>query len=126
MQQERVRKDIECAFGVLIQRFHVLQRPLRGWYQEDIVMLLHTCVILHNMITEERLGVVDSDYQDTVGGGFALFGRAQITEYEAYLEGLDIFAARLSAFNLAMESSTEHFNLKRDLVEHINNGNFTT
>ena len=28
-EQEKVRKDIECAFGILIQQFQVLQRPIR-------------------------------------------------------------------------------------------------
>jgi Plant transposon protein len=60
MAQDRVRKDIECAFGVVIQRFKVLQRPYRGWYLEDIVTLLHTCVILHNMVTESCSGSFDS------------------------------------------------------------------
>jgi Plant transposon protein len=121
--QEKVRKDVECAFGILVQRFHVLQRPLRSWYQEDIVRLLHTCVILHNMVTEERSVAVNSEGEEpvveTIGGRFALFGRSQITEFEAYNERLDLFACRLSAFEAAVESSTEHYCLKTDLVEHI-------
>jgi Plant transposon protein len=61
--QERVRKDIECAFGVLVQRFHVLQRPLRGWYDVDQLNdLVQCCAILHNMIVEVRQGtLVDGD-----------------------------------------------------------------
>ena len=33
-RQEDTGKDIECAFGVLIARCHVLARPLRGWHPE--------------------------------------------------------------------------------------------
>jgi Plant transposon protein len=121
--QERVRKDIECAFGILVQRFHILHRPLRGWYQEDIVQVLHTCVILHNMVVEEKYGFVDSPLElppsNDVGGDFALFGRTAITELEAATDGLTLFSARLSAFEMAMESSAEHMQLKSDLVEHI-------
>ena len=51
--QERVRKDVECAFGIVVQRFHVLARPLRGWYQEDLTDIVHACTILHNMIVED-------------------------------------------------------------------------
>lgn len=47
--QEKVTKDVECAFGILVQRFHILQRPLRNWYVEDMVVLLHCCTIIHNM-----------------------------------------------------------------------------
>jgi Plant transposon protein len=125
--QERVRKDIECAFGILVQRFHVLQRPLRGWYQEDIVRVLHTCVILHNMVVEEKYGFVDSPLElppsVEVGGNFALFGRTPISELEAQAEGLTLFSARLSAFELAVESTAEHLQLKSDLVEHISSLN---
>jgi Plant transposon protein len=121
--QERVCKDVECAFGILVQRFHVLQHPLRSWFQEDIVCLLHTCVILHNMIMEERSVAVYSDQEETVpdivGGRFALFGRTQISEFEAYNERLDLFACRLTAFELAVKSTDKHFLLKTDLVEHI-------
>jgi Plant transposon protein len=30
--KERVRKDIEAAFGMLVQRLHKIQRPMRGWF----------------------------------------------------------------------------------------------
>ena len=35
-RQEKVRKDIECAFGIVVARFHVLERPLRQWHVDDI------------------------------------------------------------------------------------------
>lgn len=123
-QQEKVRKDIECAFGVLIARFHVLERPLRNWYLEDIKNLLHCCVILHNMITESRAGRLTEEEHAavTVGnqGVFPLFGRHQVTAEEAIAEGIELWAARVSGFETAMESSYEHELLKNDLVEHIN------
>jgi Plant transposon protein len=85
--QEKVRKD------VLVQRFHVLQRQLRSWYHEDIVRLLHTCVILHNMVTEERSVTVNSECEEdveVVGGRFALFGRTQISEFKTYNQQFDL------------------------------------
>jgi hypothetical protein len=57
MKQEQVRKDIECAFGIVVSRFHVLKRPLRGWYVEDLRAMIHSCTILHNMIVVERFEV---------------------------------------------------------------------
>jgi Plant transposon protein len=65
-QQERVRKDVECAFGILVQRFHVLQRPLRGWQLEDLDSILKVSIILHNMIVEEQFGTVDNNDNDNV------------------------------------------------------------
>jgi hypothetical protein len=51
---EAARKDVERAFGVLVMRFMILQHPIRMWYLDDICNLLYCCIILHNMIVEER------------------------------------------------------------------------
>merc|ERR1712232_533915 len=53
-QQEHVRKDVERCFGVLVKRFGILKRQLRGWYMEDIKTLIYCCVVLHNMTQEVR------------------------------------------------------------------------
>ena len=121
-RQEAVRKDIECAFGILVSRFHILQRPLRNWYLEDIVNILHCCVILHNMIVEARAGNLGADYEDLDinTSTFPLFGRPQITAAIAQMDGVNLFAARMDAFDSMMQSVTEHYKLKYDLVEHIN------
>ena len=120
--QEKVRKDIECAFGIMVKRFHVLGRPLRGWYVEDLRNLIHACTILHNMITVERFGDVGNETSDDNidGSGIALFGRQPIAEADAAADGVDLFAARVSACDTAIQSPHEHFLLKRDLVIHIN------
>lgn len=119
--QEMVRKDVECAFGVIISRFHILDRPIRQWFLEDIKDLLNCCVILHNMIVEHRAGSLEEDIVDGAPApSFPLFGRRQITQQEAVNDGIDIWAARVSAMSTAMESSYEHGMLKKDLVEHIN------
>lgn len=122
-QQERVRKDIECSFGVLISRFHILERPLRNWYLEDIKNLLHACVIISNMVTEARAGKLTQEEEEAVAAspsGFPLFGRHQVTQEEAASEGVDLWAARVTGFGHAMESVYENGLLKIDLVEHIN------
>jgi hypothetical protein len=53
-KQEAVWKDVECVFGILVQCFHVLARPHRSWYMEDIISLVNCCVVLHNMTVEAR------------------------------------------------------------------------
>ena len=53
-RHEFVRKDVERAFGVIVQSKGILKRPLRNWYLRDIVNILNTCVILHNMTIESR------------------------------------------------------------------------
>lgn len=48
-----MRKDIKRWFGVLVEKFGILNRPLWGWYVKDIKEVID-CVILHNMTHEVR------------------------------------------------------------------------
>jgi hypothetical protein len=122
--QERVRKDIEAAFGILVQRFHIIQRPMRGWYLEDLTEIVQCCACLHNMIVVDRFGPltgnVDIDIVEASSNKFPLFGKNPINAQEAANDGVDLFAARVAAFDQRMRSSYEHFLLKKDLVEHTN------
>lgn len=52
--QEAVRKDVERAFGVLVQRFQIVAKPINLWYRDDIAAVVKCCVILHNMTVEAR------------------------------------------------------------------------
>ena len=54
--QEGERKAVECAFGDLVKKWHILKNPLRNWHITDIDSIVKTCVILHNMIVENRRG----------------------------------------------------------------------
>jgi Plant transposon protein len=123
--QERVRKDIECAFGILVQRFHILQRPLRNWYLDELSTLVQCCIIIHNMVIEARAGVLSDDSVEefiglTPNGGFPLFGYRAVTQQEALADGCDLWAVRVSRFERMMESAYEHVKLKQDLINHIN------
>ena len=114
--QEAVRKDIECTFGILVQKFQVLQRPLRGWYENDINDIVQCCVILHNMVQEERMGsLTNGAYEpDGIEAGFPLFGRWQL-----WMTLLDLFSSRMASFDHSMSSGAEHYKLKQDLTQHI-------
>ena len=122
-RQEAVRKDIECAFGILVQKYQILARPLRNWYLDEMKDLVDCCVILHNMSVEERRGRssdnADDEPVDPNSVTFPLFGKQEITPEQAMAEGVDLFAARVGRFSVAMESPWEHYELKKDLVEHI-------
>jgi len=54
-KQEAMRKDIERAFGMLAKKFHALARPIRLWNEVDIRNMICACVMLHNMMVEERI-----------------------------------------------------------------------
>jgi hypothetical protein len=49
---ESIRKDVECAFGILKGRFRCLKLGLLFHNQDDINYLFKTCISLHNMILE--------------------------------------------------------------------------
>ena len=51
-KQEEKRKDIECAFGILQARFHILTTPCRLFDREQMRLIIRTCVILHNLIID--------------------------------------------------------------------------
>ena len=49
---ESVRKDIECAFGMLKGRFRCVKLPIRVQKKEQIDDIVKTCVGLHNMLLD--------------------------------------------------------------------------
>jgi hypothetical protein len=61
--QESAQKDVERAFGVLQSRFHILAKPCKLWFLQDIECIVKTCIILHNMILKEK-GVAISTFQE--------------------------------------------------------------
>ena len=52
--QEAVRKDVERAFGVLQARFAIIKYPVLMWDKIKIGKIMRTCIILHNMIVEDK------------------------------------------------------------------------
>jgi hypothetical protein len=59
--QEAARKDVEWAFGVLQARFAIVSRLARGWHHDNLQRIMKCCVILHNMIIENKRGM-NGDY----------------------------------------------------------------
>jgi hypothetical protein len=124
--QEAVRKDIERAFGVLVQRFQVLQRPLREWDIDEIHMILKACIILHNMNVEERRAHYeishylneDLDYATVTQGPN---NRIDILGREGQQQDPTIWnnlGDRVVALSAHYENAEKHFALKHDLMTH--------
>ena len=63
--QEGARKCVERVFGVLFQRFGILNIPARLWCEEEMGFVIKACVLIHNMYVEE---LRDSFVDDGVGG----------------------------------------------------------
>ncbi len=87
--------------------------------------MVHACTILHNMIIVERFGDrfgestddIDDDNEATTG--FPLFGKQQVSAEDIAHDHVDLFGARVAAFDSNMQSKWEHFKLKEDAVEHV-------
>jgi hypothetical protein len=51
-KQESYRKEVECTFGILRARWHILQRPSLIFSIRRMQTIIYTCIILHNMLVK--------------------------------------------------------------------------
>lgn len=47
-------KDVEHAFGLLQHRFAIMCRPVRYFQPKVLKDIMYTCIILHNIIVEDK------------------------------------------------------------------------
>ncbi|KAK1431382.1 hypothetical protein QVD17_07839 [Tagetes erecta] len=100
--QESSRKDIERCFGVLQQRWHIIQHPCRLWTKDKIRDVMYACIILHNMILEDDGNAICQNYiPDQV--------EEEITQAT--------FEERV-ANDAYLRNKHEHYALMADLIEH--------
>lgn len=45
---------MERAFGILQKQFKIVRDPARLWYTDDLCDCMEACLILHNMIIEDK------------------------------------------------------------------------
>jgi hypothetical protein len=58
-----VRKDVECAFGLLNMMFKIIATPDRSYSQRTLDLIICAYIILHNMIiNDERDDGYDENY----------------------------------------------------------------
>jgi hypothetical protein len=62
MKQASVRKDVECAFGILKKRFSILAIPSQSYSQHILDLIMCAYIVLHNMIIDDER---DSGYNDS-------------------------------------------------------------
>ena len=100
-RQESARKDIERAFGSLKKKWAVIQNPARAWTKERIRKVMYACIILHNMIIEDK-------------------GKAICTYYEEDNEEQQMVPPEVRYANRrAIQSKQTFDSLRADLVEHL-------
>jgi hypothetical protein len=132
--QEACRKDIERVFGVLVKQFQILQRPIISWYWQDIVLnIMDTCIIMHNMIVESRRELFSVWYAATdtfcatnnnnqQPPNVSLFRTEEENTTGNILVGADLLtrlAIRVAHLNESIKNQQEHFSLKNDLMSHL-------
>ncbi|XP_073120673.1 uncharacterized protein [Henckelia pumila] len=111
--QDGVRKDVERAFGVLQERWHIVRGSFRLWDPIDQDYIMKTCIILHNMIVEDEREDILEDHDfptrdDEHVPPNVVPSRDPTVEFNAFLE------RRVSIRNREL-----HRNLQKDLIEHI-------
>ena len=62
--QEATRKDVECAFGILQSKFHIISQPSNFWFSTDMRFVIACCVILHNMVIEDEQHDITNDGEE--------------------------------------------------------------
>ncbi|KAL7618784.1 hypothetical protein Lser_V15G01150 [Lactuca serriola] len=103
-KQESARKDIERAFGVLKQTWHVVKYATRLWDKERIKRMVLACIIMHNMIIEdEGRAICTYDPNDVV------------VPIEEFVPGTNAFLERV----VEIHNSETCFNLREDVAEHL-------
>ncbi|GKB76539.1 ALP1-like protein, partial [Tanacetum coccineum] len=61
-KHEAARKDVERTFGVLKKKWKIIKYLARGLTQSRLSDIMHTCLILHNMIIHDKGKAICPDY----------------------------------------------------------------
>jgi hypothetical protein len=108
-KQASVRKDVECAFGLLKKMFNILDIPGRSYSQRTLGLIIRACIILHNMIIDdERGGGYDDNYHTVT------FVVAPPINYEA---AVSLTSIRQREVHLTY--GLIFLNFQSDLIEHV-------
>jgi hypothetical protein len=107
--QSAYRKDVECGFGMLQAKFHIIKRPSKIWSPEDMKFIVDCVIILHNMGIKFEQDVSQLHIEDYEGATQPnISANRNVPEVEALID-----AHRRIRSRLANEQ------LKLDLVEHV-------
>ena len=105
--QESVRNDMECAFDILQARFAIKHQPGRLWNEAVLSTIIQSCIILHNMIVEDKQRVNWPCEYD------------QIEELPELHRNPTIVFNNYIGRRAKMTDANTHNRLRADLVEHI-------
>ncbi|XP_075666073.1 uncharacterized protein LOC142635907 [Castanea sativa] len=109
--QEAYRKDVERAFGVLQARFAIVRGPAQFFYHETLHDIMKACIILHNMIIEDKrdeAGTADLDYEQIDEISRTPMSHEQTNEFAEFIE-----------VHQRIRDPEVHSHLQKNLVEHL-------
>jgi hypothetical protein len=103
--QESCRKDVERVFGVLLTKFRIIQNPCRLWGLSAMNTIMCACIILHNMILEDKKHIDENEFVEPDDTPLTMNNDIpQIHEI-------------MDRYKQIMDKGTSR-NLQQDLVEH--------
>ena len=103
--QAAARKDVERAFGILQAQFAIVRGPARFWDQKILWYIMNACVIMHNMIIENKRGQdLDYAHYELMGHPVRVWSRA------------DRVVRFVSSYH-AIRRADAHDELQNDLVK---------
>jgi hypothetical protein len=102
---------VEIAFGVLQSYFAMVWGPTRWWSKEDHWFILQVCVILHNIIIEDK-----RDEEDDFN--YHQEGTRELTP-EDYQNHDPILLEEFLRIHKEIENRYSHEQLCNDLVKHL-------
>ncbi|KAF8400849.1 hypothetical protein HHK36_014152 [Tetracentron sinense] len=111
LADESARKDVEHAFGVLQTRFAIVRGPARFWKCETLKDIMKACIIMHNMIVEDKRdvnGTEDFNYDAIDESPHAPVSHERVTELMEFIQGIR-----------RIRDMRTHSQLQSDLVEHL-------
>ncbi|XP_076894032.1 uncharacterized protein LOC143546207 [Bidens hawaiensis] len=101
-KHESARKDIERSFGVLKKRWSIIRQPAHFLQMDKLRNIMHTCIILHNMILEDSgRAVCQGEYNDEPEPICTLNEDEKLANL------------------LKIRKKETNFSLRSDLVEHL-------
>ncbi|CAH1430944.1 unnamed protein product [Lactuca virosa] len=103
-RQESAKNDIERAFEVLKQTWHVVKYATRLRDKDRIKRMVEACIILHNMIIEDQGRTICTYDPDDV-----------VIPIEEFVPGTTEFLARV----VEIHNSETSFNLREDVAKHL-------
>ncbi|CAL2279206.1 unnamed protein product [Prunus armeniaca] len=124
--QEGYRKDVERCFGILQARWAIIRGAARMFDEEVLRSIMMTCIILHNMIVEDKYDYEAEEVYEPDPMNTALTRiyekpirpNGEPMEHEPLVRD-GLFMNRMIDRYTEMQSSYIHKRRQVDLIEHL-------